>query len=104
MSTTVSLPPTLRHRIAGLGRRVRLLRVVRGVSLLLLAAVVTAGAALLADFWLELPVLARQVWFSVWLSLSLVTLLLGLVLPLFRRLEPLALAATVEETYPELGE
>src|SRR5947208_7312467 len=103
MSTTISLPPALRNRIAGLGRRVRLLRTVRGVSLLVLVAALTAGAALLADFWLDLPALARQVWFSAWLSLTLCTLLLGLVGPLFRRLEPVALAATVEEAYPELG-
>src|SRR5690242_13483274 len=99
MSTTGTLPLTLRSRIAGLGRRVRLLRTIRGVSLLVLVAALTAGAALLADCWLELPALARQTAFSAWLSLTLGTLLFGLVLPLFRRLEPLALAATVEETY-----
>src|SRR4051794_20357687 len=106
MSTTVTLPRTLRSRIAGVARRARLLRALRGLSLLVLVLAVTGGAALLADFFLEdgLPALARQVNFGAWLGLGCVVALFSLLMPLARRLRPADVAAAVEQHYPDLGE
>jgi hypothetical protein len=104
MSTTMRLPRTLRGRLDALARRVRLLRAVRGVGLVFLVLVLTAGVALLADSWLVLPAGIRQVLFCVWLGLGLATLFRALIRPLRQRLDPAALAAAVEEKYPDLGE
>ena len=61
--------------------------------MLVLVLVLTGGAALLADFWLDLPALTRQAAFSAWVALGGAVLLLGILLPLCRRLDPTALAS-----------
>jgi hypothetical protein len=104
MSTT-TLPSPLRGRLAVVARRIRWLRGVRGLSLLLLILLPTAAAAVLADILYDgLPIVARVGLLAAWLGLGTLTALLCLVLPLRRRLDPAALAALVEETYPQLGE
>src|SRR5579872_377040 len=102
--TTINLSPTLRNRIAEVARRVRLLRALRGISLLVLVTVLTGGAALLADYLLDLPSIVRMALFSTWCGLGLTTFLFGLVRPLCRPLPPADLAAVIEEKYPDLGE
>lgn len=104
MTTTVTLPPAMRQRIAAVARRARLLRAVRGLSLCVLVLALTGGAAALADYFLDLPAATRQIVFSSWAGLGLVTLLGAVVVPLCRRLRPAALAALIEEKYPNLGE
>jgi hypothetical protein len=106
MSTTIPLPPTLQERIAGVARRVRVLRAVRGVSLLVLVLALTAGAALLADFLLDgnLPVAIRGVNLALWTALGSLLLTACLVLPLRRKLDAADLAAVIEEKHPQLGE
>jgi hypothetical protein len=104
MSIHPALPPLLRVRLAAVARRVRLLRLARGLSLLALTLALAGGAALLADFFLDLPGVARQAALSAWVGLGTACLLLGLALPLCRRLDPADLAAVIEEKYPELGE
>jgi hypothetical protein len=104
MSTNVTLPPSLRQRIAAVARRVRLLRAARGLALVVLLLAGTAGAAALADFGLDLPANVRQAVFASWLGLGAVAFLGAVVFPLFRRLQPAALAAVIEEKYPDLGE
>ena len=86
MSTTVQLPSSLRQRIAAVARRVRLLRAVRGLSLVLVLLALTAGAAAMADYWLDLPAATRQAVFSAWTGLGLIAFLSFVVLPLGRRL------------------
>jgi hypothetical protein len=102
MSTT--LTPSLRSRLAAVARRVRLLRVVRGLSLVALALLLTGAAAMLADYLLALPALVRLALFAGWFILGAGTLLVGLVLPLSRRFDAADLAAVVEQKYPELAE
>jgi hypothetical protein len=106
MSTTVQLPASLQQQITGVGRRARLLRGVRGASLLVLVLAAAAGAAVLADFLLDgaLPLAARAAALAAWSVLGATWLLLGVVGPLLRRLDPADLAAAVEEKYPQLGE
>jgi hypothetical protein len=104
MSATLALPRSLRSRLTALQRRVRLLRVVRGFALLVVVLGVSAAAALLADYWLDLPALARRILFRVWLGEGVVLGLLSLIVPLCRRLDAAALAAAIEEQYPQLGE
>src|SRR4051794_3040354 len=103
-SIHLSLPETLQSRLTAVAQRVRLLRAVRGVSLVLLVLALTAGVALLADHFLGLPAFVRQIDFLVWVGLGTLTLVTALVLPLCRRLTPAELAAVIEEKYPELGE
>jgi hypothetical protein len=104
MSTAITLPSPLRTCLAAIRRRARLLRAVRGLGILVLVLVLSAAAAVLADYWLDLSALMRQVLFSVWLAAGAGWLLLGVVVPLARRLDAAALAAVIEEKYPDLGE
>src|SRR4051794_33764417 len=106
MSSAVSLPPALRQRLAGVGRRGRLLRAVRGASLLVLALALTAAAAVLADYCLDgtLPYLVRLADLALWCLLGAFLFVTGLLVPLCRRLHPSDLAAAVEDRYPDLDE
>ncbi len=104
MSVTPHLSPVLHARLAAVGRRVRLLAMARGVSELVLALTLVGGAALLVDYWLDLPSWIRRAWFSAWLGIGVTAILTGLVRPLLRRHRPEDLAAVVEEAYPELDE
>jgi hypothetical protein len=104
MSTVTALPSTLREKLAAAARRVRLLRAVRGASLCTLIMLVTGGTALAADAWLDLPAQVRGAFLAGWLGLGAGTMFFGLLLPLCRRLDVDALAALVEEKYPDLGE
>ncbi len=104
MSSTVTLSPTLRKRLAALGRRSRRLQGMRGLSLLVVVLGLSGGAALLADYGFDLTAFCRQVLLCVWLAAGIGCLFFGLVLPLGRRTDLWALAAVIEQKYPELGE
>jgi hypothetical protein len=104
MSQPVTLPPTLRSAFASLSARVRLLRAVRGTGVILVALSLLAGAALAADFFLDLALRVRQGVFVAWAGLALTLLWKHLCGPILSRLDNAALAAAVEETYPALGE
>lgn len=104
MSAIAALSPALRARISAVARRVRLLRAARGLGWLVLLLATMTVATLAADYFLELPVFLRQTAFATWLGLGLSVLFLGTLLPLFRRIDSAALAAVIEERYPDLGE
>ena len=59
---------------------------------------------LLLDAWLDLPAWVRVLVFVGWWSLTVFLGFTALVLPLSRPLRPEALAALIEEKYPDLGE
>lgn len=104
MSATLPLPTSLRARLNALQRRIRLLRAVRGIGLLVVVLALSAALALLADYALELPPSVRRMLFHLWLGEGAIVLLLSVFVPLCRRMDALALAAAVEERYPDLGE
>jgi hypothetical protein len=104
MSSSVALPPVLREKLVALAWRIRCLRLIRGASLVLLAAVLTAGAALLLDAWLDLPAWMRIGLFVGWWSLTVFLGFVAVIRPLSHPLRPEALAALIEEKYPDLGE
>ena len=56
---TVALPPDLRNRIAAVAHRVRRLRFLRGLGLLCVILALGFGAALLADYFFDLPSAVR---------------------------------------------
>src|SRR5262245_16852235 len=104
MNKPAGLPPTLRAKLAALTRRIRLLRAVRGLCLLALALVLLLGGLFLVDVLQPLPAAVLR---GALLGIAGVTglaVLFGLVLPLCRRHDPEALAALIEQRYPELGE
>ncbi|MGE3804720.1 MAG: hypothetical protein AB7K24_08625, partial [Gemmataceae bacterium] len=76
----------------------------RGISLVALTVMLSGGAALVADLAFDLPALARQVLLISWIGLGLLSTLAFLVIPLSRKIQPAALAAVVEEEYPEFDE
>jgi hypothetical protein len=104
MSTAAALSPTLRSRIEQVAHRLRVLRLVRGVSSLALVLAVTGGVALLADYLFDLPGAVRVVLVTAWFATAAACLAAVLILPLRRRLDTTALAALVEQRYPDLGE
>jgi hypothetical protein len=94
----------LRARLGRVALRLRWLRVMRGLGWLILTLALTAGAALLADAMFELPALVRGLLLAGCLGLGAFVALLFLILPLTRRLDIDAIAAAVEEKYPDLAE
>src|SRR5438876_9611661 len=104
MSTIAALPASLRDKMTSLSRRIRLLRAVRGTSILLLVLLFLAGSALAADYAFNFPPLVLRLTLATLLGVGGLVTLLGLIVPLCRRLDPEALAAVVETRYPELGE
>ena len=72
MATAVALPPGLRNRIAAVAHRVRRLRFLRGLSLLTLILTLGFGAALLADFFLDLSSPVRIGVFGAWAGVGLI--------------------------------
>ncbi len=104
MSSTVTLPTGLRARLEAVARRVRLLRALRGLSLVTVVLGLTAAAAFVTDYFVHLPSLVRAVVLAGWSGLGIASLLFGIVLPLSRRLDLDGLAAVVEEHYPQLAE
>ena len=70
MSTAAALSPTLRSRIEQVAQRIRVMRVVRGLSLLVLLLALTGGLALLADYALGLPNLVRMALATAWFGRS----------------------------------
>jgi hypothetical protein len=72
--------------------------------LLIVILGLSSGAALFADYWLDLPVISRQVLFCMWLAAGVALLFFGLLIPLRRRIDVRALAAVIEQKYPDLGE
>jgi hypothetical protein len=110
MAAVVALPSDLRNRIAAVARRVLWLRFWRGLSLLTLILALAFGAGLLADvlcqrvFSFDLPNAVRIGVLAAWGGIGLLVFAVGLVLPLIRRFDAAAVAALVEEKYPELAE
>jgi hypothetical protein len=84
--------------------RIRLMRALRGTSLLLLTLVLLGGTALFLDYLVGLSAPVRLVLLAGWLSLGALVAFFGLLRPLWRRLDPKCLAAVVEERYADLGE
>jgi hypothetical protein len=104
MTKPIGLPEALRARLTALTRRIRWLRAVRGLCVLTLLGIVLLGGLFIADGLLTLtPDALRYALLGITAALGLAALG-GLVLPLFRRHDPEALAALIEQRYPELGE
>ena len=97
MSTSATLPSSLRRKLTEAIRRLRFLRIVRALSVSVIVLAVAAAAAMLADSALDLPAEAR-----------------GLVLvgrreqfngcDDVRQPDPEAVAAAIEEQFPWLAE
>jgi hypothetical protein len=104
MSTAIGLPPALRAKLASVARRIRLLRAARGLSLLVLVTVLLIGGVFLVDLALGLTQPALAVALALLAAATSLIVLFGVVVPLSRALDPEALAAIIEEKYPELGE
>src|SRR5205823_1758681 len=99
---TATLPGSLRTKLTALARRMALLRLTRAAAGTLLVLAVVAGLALLADYWLKLPMPVRFALLGGWLGLA--------VLGVVRCLRSLgtqadvdALAALIESEYPNLA-
>ncbi len=104
MSATITLPAPLRVRLSALRWRIRLLRAISGLAQIVVVLGLLTAAAILVDCWLDLPAQTRQIIFLTWLAVALLCLLRSVIVPLCRRIDAAALAAVIEEKYPDLGE
>src|SRR5262249_10706976 len=104
MSSVAVLPSTLSDKLAAAARRIRVLRFVRGVSLLAFTLILFAAVAFAADAWLDLPAGIRAALLGSWIAVGTSIGVFGLIVPLFRRIDRDALAAVVEQRYGDLGE
>ncbi len=104
MFSTIALPASLRVRLSAIRWRIRLLRTVSGFALLVIVLGLLAAAAMLVDYFVDLPDLLRRVLFATWLGIGIAWLLWRVLVPLFWRIEAAALAAVIEQKYPDLGE
>jgi hypothetical protein len=104
MPQAVTLSPALRSRFTMLAARTRLMRGARGAAIVLLTAALTAGLALAADCFFDLPSLVREGVFLLWAALNLTLLCKRLALPVLRPIDDVALAAAVEAAHPGFDE
>src|SRR5262245_61395093 len=104
MTQPTGLPDTLRVKLTTLTRRIRLVRATRGLCLLTLTVLVLLGVLFFADTLLTLPRAVLRWALLGSAGLTALVAVCGLLLPLLRRHDPEALAALIEERYPELGE
>lgn len=104
MSSVAVLPSTVRDKLTAAARRVRLLRAVRGLSVLTFSLILVAAVVMVADAYLGLPTLLRQVLLASWCGVGVGIGLFGVLLPLCRHIDASALAALIEERHPDLGE
>lgn len=102
---SAQFPPEIRNGLLSLRRRIRRIRLFRG--LLRLAGVALVGLLVIValDFLLApLPSLARAVLFYGWLAAMAVAAVVFLILPLMSPLPLVRLARWLEERHPELQE
>jgi uncharacterized integral membrane protein len=95
---------TLRQRLAGLRRRMRLVATVRGVGFLLAVVLATAAVAGLLDWHWHLPALVRAVILVATLAGGILVAYRYLLRPLCTPSDDLSLALRVEEAYPTLND
>ncbi len=100
----VALPHALEQRLAALVPRVRTQRVVRGLSLCIIAAVVATTFVLLLDALFTLPAIARGLFIAVWVT-ALGVLVWQLVLrPWHADISLSDVAGELAKRLPELAE
>jgi hypothetical protein len=97
-------PNTLRHRLAALRRRLRLVAAFRGAGWLLAAVLASAVAAGLLDWRWHLPDLVRAAVLVATLAGAAVLAYRYLFCPLSARADDLTLALRIEERYPDLND
>ncbi len=99
-----ALPPALEQRLVALVPRVRALRLARGASLCLLAAVAATALVLLLDTLFELSANARALFIAVWIT-GLGVLVWRLIVRPWQAEIPLAdVADELAKRLPELSE
>jgi hypothetical protein len=102
--SVATLPPNLQNKLDILATRLRRLRLMRGISWVVLSAAVGFGFCVALDAWLELPPMFRFVLAAAWVGMVAYTAWRHLIRPLRRPVTATGLAAAVEEEYPRLGE
>src|SRR5262245_20417325 len=98
------LPAALHQKLTQLARRIRRAQLVRGVTWLLLAVLVTQALLFVADLVLGFEPRGFRLATLLLAGVALVTAVFGLGVVLLRALRPTFLAALVEQRYPELQE
>lgn len=104
MSASATLPSSLSHKLTAVIRRLRFLRMTRGLCALVIGLVLFTGVALLLDLTFDLPAEARGLLLTGWLGLGGWLSFRGLVRPMRGRPAAQAVAAAIEEQFPQLAE
>ncbi|HEV2949276.1 MAG TPA: hypothetical protein VGX70_18015 [Gemmataceae bacterium] len=104
MSASATLPSSLNQKLSAVIRRLRLMRTLRGLCGLVLGMAIFLGLALLLDWVFDLPGEARGIVLAGWLGLGVWLAFRSLILPLRSRPSAEAVAAAIEEEFPQLAE
>ena len=103
-SQGLSLPITLDRKLAGLRTRVRWLSLAAGAALTVVVLVVLAAGGMAVDRVWIVPDWVRWVTWAAWVLAGAVLVVRCVLLPAVRQMGSVALAASVERVFPELGE
>jgi hypothetical protein len=104
MSASATLPSSLDQKLTAVIRRLRFMRTLRGACGLMIGLVVLLGFAIFLDWVFDLPGEARSLVLIGWIGLGVWLAFRQLILPLRRRPSAEAVAAAIEERFPELAE
>jgi hypothetical protein len=97
------LPRALEEKLDDLAHHVRRLRLLRGLSRLALTLFLTAVAAVLADYSLDLPATGRAALLTGWAVVGAAAAWRFVLRPIRQPVPVADLAAAVEERYPSLA-
>ena len=101
---SVAPPPALEQRLTALVPRVRVLRVARGATRLVVTALAAVCVVLLLDAAASLPAWARGLFLSVWITAVGVLAWRWVIVPWRADVSPAEVAAELEKALPELGD
>jgi hypothetical protein len=104
MSASATLPSSLNLQLTAVIRRLRFMRLMRGLSRTVIGMMLFLAAALLMDFAFDLPGEIRGVLLLGWLVIGCWLAIRGLILAMRHRLAAEVVAAAIEEQFPSLAE
>src|SRR5262249_38755236 len=104
MSSSATLPSSLSQKLTTVIRRLRFLQMTRGLCGIVMELAVFTGLALLLDLAFDLPGEVRGVLLASWVGMGGGLGVRRLVVPMRRQPAAEAVAAAIEEQFPDLGE
>lgn len=100
----IALPRMIEEKFEDLSRQVRRLWLVRGLSRVVIVAILAALAAILADCWFPFNTTARWIVSLAWLAIMALSIWQFVITSFRRKLTTTELAHAIETQFPSLSE